>query len=103
MQERRLDERGDDEYVHRALCRQAGRADALGKAHAAEHFHGPGIAALHLGQELRRLLLLDQRAGDAAHTEIDRKHQPDRTGADNEDLRVDHGDPLSHGLMISSA
>ena len=36
--------------------RQAGGADSLGEPHAAEDFHGAGVAALHLGQQLRRLL-----------------------------------------------
>ena len=96
-QERRFDQRGDDEHIHRAVRREAGGADALGKAHPAEHFHGAGIAALHLGQELRRLLLLDQHARDAAHAEINRERQPDGTGADNEDLGVDHDDPETRG------
>jgi hypothetical protein len=85
------------------MRREAGGADALGKAHAAEYFHGAGIAALHLGQELRRLFLLDHHARDAAHAEINRERQPDGTGADDEDLGVDHDDPETRGCTGFSA
>ncbi len=93
MEQRRFQDRGDDEHVHRAFRRQAGGADAVGKSHAAEDFHGPRVAALHLGQELRRLLLLDERAAHAAHAEIDGEGEPDRPGADDQNVRIDHGNP----------
>jgi hypothetical protein len=54
------------------------------------------VRALHrsiLGKELRRFLLLDERTAHAAQPKIDRKGQPDRTRADDENLGVDHGDP----------
>ncbi len=93
MQQRRLQDRGDDEHVHRAFRRQAGGADAVGEPHAAEDFHGPGVAALHLGQELRRLLLLDERAAHAAHAEIDGEGEPHRPRADDQNVRIDHDNP----------
>src|SRR5712692_4119437 len=74
------------------MGRQAGGTDAVCEPHAAEDFHGAGIAPLHLGKELRCFLLLDERAAHAAQPEIDREGQPDRTRADDENLGVDHGD-----------
>src|SRR6266849_10329024 len=91
MEKRRFDDRGDDEDVHRAMGRQAGGTDAVREPHAAENFHGAGIAPLHLGKELRRFLLLDERAAHAAQPEIDREGQPDRARADYKNLGVDHG------------
>ena len=51
-------------------------------------FHGAGVAPLHLRQELRRVLLLEQNAAHAAAAKIDRQRKPDRPGADDDDLRV---------------
>ena len=82
--------------------RQAGGADAVGKPHAAEDFHGAGVAPLHLGQELRCLLLLDQRAAHAAHAEIDGERQPHRTGADDQNPCGTMGIPW-HGNALSTA
>src|SRR6266849_5529199 len=93
MEKRRFEDRSDDEDVHRAMGRQAGGTDAVCEPHAAEDFHGAGIAPLHLGKKLRRFLLLDERAAHAAQPEIDRKGQPDRARADDKNLGVDHGEP----------
>src|SRR5713101_9728860 len=93
VKERRFDDRSDDEDVHWAMGRQAGGTDAICEPHASEDFHGAGIASLHLGKELRRFLLLDERTAHAAQPQIDRKDQPDRARADDENLGVDHGDP----------
>src|SRR5262249_61910410 len=83
----------DDEDVHWAMGWQTGGADAVCEPHAAEDFHRAGIASLHLGKELRRFLLLDKRTAHAAQPQIDRKGQPDRARADDENLGVDHGRP----------
>ena len=88
MQQRRLDQRGDDEHVHRHVARKTGIADLLRDAEPAVDFHGAGIAPLHFRQELRRVLLLEQDAAHAAAAKIDGERKPDRAGADNDDLRV---------------
>ena len=88
MQERRLDQREHDEHVHRAARRQAGRAHFLRDSHAPVDLHAAGIAALHLGEELRRLLLLDDGASNAAQAEIDGERQAGRAGTDDENLGV---------------
>src|SRR5258707_4145623 len=93
MEQRRFENRSDDEDVHRAMGRQSGGTDAVCEPHAAEDFHGAGIAALHLGKELRRFLLLDERPAHARKPQIARKDQPDRARADDENLGVDLGDP----------
>src|SRR5207249_4625929 len=67
---------------------QAGDADLVDDSHAPEDFHGARIASLHLRQELRRFLLLDQRAAHAAPAEIDGERKTVRTAADDEHLRV---------------
>ena len=91
MQQRRLDQIGEhDEHVHRHVGRQADGADAVGQPHAPIDFHGARVGALHLRQEQRRFLLLDERAAHAAHAEIDGEREPGRTGAGNDDLCV-HG------------
>ncbi len=88
MQQRRLDQRRDDEHVHRHVARKAGGADFLRNAEAAVDFHGAGVAPLHLGQELRRVLLLDQHAAHAAAPEIDGERQAHGSGADDDDFGV---------------
>ena len=88
MQQRRLDQRGDDEHIHRHVAREAGIADFLRDAEPAVDLHGAGVAPLHLGQKLRRVLLLEQDAAHAAAAKIDGEREPDRAGADNDDLRV---------------
>src|SRR5713101_3993221 len=93
VKERRFDDRSDDEDVHWAMGRQAGGTDAICERHASEDFHGAGIASLHLGKELRRFLLLDEDTAHAPQPEIDRKGQPNRARADDENLGVDHGEP----------
>src|SRR3989442_10378888 len=88
VQEWGLGQRQDDEHVHRNVVAQAGGADLVDDSHAPEDFHGARIASLHLRQELRRFLLLDQRAAHAAPAEIDGERKTDRTAADDERLRV---------------
>ena len=88
MQQRRLGERRDDEHVHRHVARKAGVADFLHDAEAAVDFHGAGVAALHLGQELRRFFLLEQDAAHAAAAEVDGERQADGSGADDDDLGI---------------
>ena len=65
--------------------------------HAPVDLHGAGVAPLHLRQKLRRVLLLDQRAAHAAAAKIDGEREPDRAGADNDDLRVQLGNSATHG------
>src|SRR5207249_3111061 len=88
VQEWGLGQRQDDEHVHRNVVAQAGGADLVDDSHAPEDFHGARIASLHLRQELRRFVLLDQRAAHAAPAEIDGERKTDRTAADDERLRV---------------
>ena len=88
MQKRRLDQRQHDEHVHRTMARQAGLANAIHNSDAPVDLHRAGIAALHLGQELRRVFLLDDRASHAAASEIDGKRQARGTGADDENLGI---------------
>ena len=88
MQQRRLGERKHDIDVHRDVGPQSRGADLSRKSDAAIHLHGPRIDALHLRQEGRPLLLLDQRAAHAALAEVDRKRQPGRPAADDEDFRI---------------
>src|SRR6266853_3358086 len=86
MQEGRLNQREDDEHVHRDVVAQAGGADLVGDSHAPEDFHGARIASFHLRQELGRFLLLDQRAAHAAPAEIDGKRKADWAAADHQYL-----------------
>ena len=95
-QERRLVHRQDQVHVHRHVGAQAGRAHLRGEAHAAEDLHGARVAALHLGQELRRVLALDERAAHARLAERDGERQSDRSGSDDEDLGIDG----AHGAVI---
>jgi hypothetical protein len=88
VQQRRLVHRKDDVDVHRHVRREARGANAIRQAHPAEDLHRPGVAALHLGQEFGRRLLLDQGAAHAPAAEIHRQGQPDRAGADDQDVGV---------------
>ena len=88
MQQRRLDERGDDEHVHGHVARKSGVADFLRDADAAIDFHGAGVAPLHLGQKLRRVFLLEQNAAHAAPAQVDGERQTHGAGADDENLRI---------------
>jgi hypothetical protein len=88
--ERRLDEREHDEHVHGNVGREAGGAHFLGEPHAPVDLHGARVAALHLGKELRRLLLLDERDADAFLSERHRQREPGRARPDHENLRVAH-------------
>ena len=63
------------------------------EAEPAVDFHGAGVAALHLGQELRRLFLLEEGAAHAALAEIDGERQADRAGADDENLCIQTKSP----------
>jgi hypothetical protein len=88
MHQRRLDERQHDEDVHGTVGGKPGSANLFRNPHAPVDFHGAGIAALHLGKELRRLLLLDDRAAHPAAAEIDGERQACGSRADDENLRV---------------
>jgi hypothetical protein len=89
MQERRLDERKDDEHIHGAVRGKAGGANLIGDAHAPIDLHAAGIAALHLRQEGRRLLLLDEHGAHAAQAEIHGESEAGRPATHDEDLRVE--------------
>ena len=82
-------ERAHDVDVHRHVRRQARGAHFRREAHAAEDLHGARVAALHLRQELRLGLALDQRAAHAAPAELDGEHQPHRSRADDQDFGID--------------
>src|SRR5436190_8169681 len=94
-QQRRLVHRQDHVDIHRRVAVQPGRADLAGETHAPEDFHRAGVAALHLGEELRRFLALDQRAAHAFLAEVDGERQSDRPGADDQDLGI-----RSHAVII---
>src|SRR5256885_5506701 len=87
-QQGRLVHRQDHVDIHRHIAVQPGSADLPGEPHAPEDFHRAGVAALHLGEELRRFLALDQRAAHAFLAEIDGERQSDRPGADDQDLGI---------------
>ena len=89
MQQRRLVQRAHDVHVHRHVRRQAGGAHFRREAHAAEDLHGARVAALHLRQELRLGLALDERAAHAALAEVDGEREPDRPGADDQNFGID--------------
>src|SRR2546425_169167 len=74
--------------IYDASIAPPGGADLVDDSHAPEDFHGARIAPFHLRQELRRFLLLDQRAAHPAHAEIDGERKTDRAAADDERLRV---------------
>ena len=78
MKQRRFDQRRDNEDIHRRVAREAGVANFLRDAEPAVNFHGAGVAPFHLGQELRRVLLLQQDAAHAAAAKIDRERQARR-------------------------
>ena len=86
VNERRQVHRADDEDVHRHIRTQTGGAHARGDPHAAEDLHGARVATLHLRQELRCGLALDERAAHAALAEVDREDEPDRPRADNDNV-----------------
>ena len=94
-QERRLVHRQRDVHVHRHVGGQPGRPDLRGQPHPPEDLHRPGVAPLHLRQELRRGLPVDQRAVDAAASEIDGQGEADRSRADHEHVRP-HWQPVRH-------
>jgi hypothetical protein len=58
----------------------------------------PAVAALHLWQKLRRFLLLDQGAGDAAQAEVDGERQSGRAGPDDEYGRVHSGNVIVRAI-----
>ncbi len=89
--QRRLVERSDDVDVHRHIGAQARGAHLVRETHTAVDLHGARVAALHLRQELRRVLALDERAAHASLSEIDGEREADRTGADDEHFCVEHG------------
>ena len=83
-------------------ARQSGGADFFRQPHAPVDFHGARVAPFHLRQELRRFLLLDQRAGNAAQAEIDGQGQSGRAGADDEDGSI-HNWRGSRGAAIGQS
>ena len=98
VQQRRLDDVPQhDENVHRYVGRKPHRADAIRQPHAPVDLHRARIGALHLRQEQRRFLLLDQNAADAAHAEVDREGQTRRAGAGDENLGF-HAFLKSHNM-----
>ena len=88
MEQWRVDQRRDNKDIHRHVARQAGVADFLRNAEPAVDFHRPGVAPFHLGQELRRILLLQQNAVHAAAPKIDRERQAHGSSADDDDFCV---------------
>jgi len=88
LEERRLNQRQHDEHIHRDVAREPGGADLFGEPHAPENLHAARIHALHLGEELRRLFLLDEHATHTAQAEIDREREPNRAGTNDEDLGI---------------
>lgn len=92
MQQRRLNQRRDNEHVHGRVTRETGVADFLRDAQPTVNFHGSGIAALHLGQELRGVFLLKQDAVHPAATKIDSERKPYWTSANNNDLSIHRAD-----------
>ena len=67
---------------------KAGGANLLHDAHAPVNLHGAGVATLHLGKKLRRVLLLDHHAAHAAQSEIDGERQAGRARPDDKNLCV---------------
>ncbi len=102
MHERRFDERQHDEDVHGTMRGKTGGANLLDNTHAPVDLHGPGVAALHLREELRRILLLDDDRAHTAESEVDGKGQSGRTRPDDENLGI-HADSgtLGHTLTAS--
>jgi len=88
MQQWRRVERKHDEHVHRAIRPQARGADFPRQPHAAIDFHGARIDALHLRQERRARLLLDQNSADAAPPEIDGKRQSGRSRTYDQNVAI---------------
>ena len=88
VHQRWFDERQHDEDVHGTMRRKAGGANLLGNAHAPVDLHRAGITALHLRQELRRILLLDDNRAHATQSEVDGERQPGRARADDENLCI---------------
>ena len=68
--------------------RKAGITNFLRQPHAAVDFHGAGVAPLHLGQKLRRVLLLKQDAAHTAAAKVDCERYPYGPGADNDYLGI---------------
>src|SRR5262245_13152841 len=84
----RVDQRQHDEDVHRTMGGKAGGANFVDDAHAPVDLHGAGVAALHLRQKLRRLLLLDDDRAHTAQSEVDGERQAGRARTNNENLCV---------------
>ena len=88
MQQRRLNQGRDDEYVHRAIARKSGVANFGRNAHPAINLHGAGVAPFHLREKLRGILLFKQRAMHASPAQVDGERQAHRAGADDENLCI---------------
>jgi hypothetical protein len=71
------------------VCGQPGATDFLGNSHAPVDFHRTSVGMLHLRQELRFLLLLDQNAANPPLAEINCERQPDRSGTDDQNVSME--------------
>jgi len=67
---------------------QPGGANLLHDAHAPVDLHGAGVAAFHLREELRSILLLDHQRAYATPSEVDGERQAGGTRSDDENLCV---------------
>ena len=93
MQQRRLNQGGDDKYVHRAIARKFGVANFGRNAHPAIDLHSAGVAPLHFRKKLRGLLLFKQNATYASPSQVDGERQAHRARADDEDLCIQMTNP----------
>jgi hypothetical protein len=88
MQQRRINQGRDDEYVHRAIARKSGVANFGRNAHPAIDLHGTGVAPLHFRKKLRGILLFKQRATHASPTQVNGERQTHGAGADDDNLCI---------------
>jgi hypothetical protein len=105
MQQRRLDQGGDDEHVHGRVAREPRVANIFRDAHAPVNFHGASVAPFHLREKLWRWLLLKQNAAHASSAQVDCERQADRAGADDKDLRIQSNIPqrlrIENAIILS--
>jgi hypothetical protein len=97
-QDRGVYQGGDDEHVHGVVPGESCATDLFRQAHAAVDLHGAGVATLHLGQELRRVLPLDQHAAHAPLAQIYCQGEAHRARPHHEDLGVQCR--LRHALWV---
>src|SRR5512135_1225616 len=88
FEQRRPHEVEHEVGVHRPVGRISRRAHNVRETEATENFHRPRIAALHFWIAERRVVLLDQDTVDAALAEIDAECEANRTGPNDQYLRV---------------